>query len=68
MHPVQQDAKLKDRRPKKKDSPVENRTSGNPNLASILTRFKADMLFSKPEMDEVVKVSDLRYVNRSYNK
>ena len=30
LRPVQQDAELKDKGPKKKDSPVENRTSGNP--------------------------------------
>ena len=31
LRPVKQDAKWRDRVPKKQDSPVENRTSGNPN-------------------------------------
>ena len=31
LRPVQQDAELKDRGHKKKDNPVENRTSGNPS-------------------------------------
>jgi hypothetical protein len=31
LRPVKQDAKLKDRGPRKKDNPVENRMTGNPN-------------------------------------
>ena len=30
LRPVKQDAKWRDRVPKKQDSPVKNRTSGNP--------------------------------------